>query len=75
MVRYKVLKIGDSIETEKGYEIITGYNGHIVYTDSFTVEIDGTETKDPVDGRFTLEEIAGLLHDMTGKNYKVIIDL
>lgn len=67
------LKIGDTIETEAGYEVIKDFNGHIVYTDSYVIGEDGNATKESAE-MFTPAEIAGLLRAIDGRNHKVIID-
>ena len=68
-----VIKKGDEIATQEGYLIVTGYNGSIVYTDSYEVNEDGRATMTGGRG-LTLEEIGHLLKEIDRCNHRVVFE-
>lgn len=65
-----IISVGSRVETLAGYEVATGYNGSIVYTDSYEVDADGSATK--VNNRMlTLAEIGHLMREVDGKLHEV----
>lgn len=71
MMKPEYITKGTEVATAAGYEIITGWNGHIVYTDSYEVDEDGNESK-VCERMLTLEEIGHLMKEVDGKNHKVV---
>ena len=72
MVGMDTIKNGDMITTLSGYELVTGYNGSIVYTDSYIHSEDDPD-KLIKDGErmLTLDEIGHLMKEVDGRNHKV----
>lgn len=69
-----VIRKGDEIQRMgEGYEVVTGYNGSVVYTDSYEINDDGTSTKTG-ERMLTLEEIGHLLKEVDRCNHKVIYE-
>lgn len=64
------IKVGDIINTLEGYEKVTGYNGDVVYTDSYEINEDG-EYEKTSERMLTLNEIAHLMKEADGHNHKV----
>ena len=65
-----IITKGSKIDTLAGYELVTNYNGSIVYTDSY--EIDFNEELQKVGERMlTLEEIGHIMKEVDGCNHKV----
>lgn len=70
-----VIRRGDEISNmnEGGFEIVTGYNGSVIYTDHYEIDDDGSSTK--TDERmFTLEEIGHLLKEVDRRNHNVVYE-
>ena len=66
----EIIKNGSEISTLAGYELVKGYNGSIVYTDSYEIDDDGNASM--VDERMlTLEEIGHLMREVDGRNHNV----
>ena len=69
MIKDKIW-IGKEIETLAGYEIITGYTGHIVGTKSYEIDENGNGVY--VNNRLlTLNEIGHMMKDVDGHNHKI----
>ena len=68
-----VIRKGSEIETLAGYEKVTGYNGSIVYTDSYEVDEDGKAEK-LGERMLTLSEIGSLMREVDGKAHKVVYE-
>lgn len=75
-----IIKKGTQIDTIYGYEIVTYFNGSIVYTDSYrnpldeceyTIEDDPGEYVKTGESMFTLDEIGNLMKEVDGRNHKV----
>ena len=62
--------LGKKCSTFLGYDLITGYNGHIVSIISYEIEDDGYEKFDQ-ESTLTLSEIGSLMKEMDGRNHKV----
>ena len=67
------IKKGDTINTMAGYEVVTGYNGSIVYTDSYEIGED-EEPEKVGERRLTLEEIGHIMREVDGLNHKVFYE-
>lgn len=65
-----IITIGTQIETLAGYEQVTGYNGSIVYTDSYEVDMDGKAEK-VGERKLTTGEIELLMREVDGRNHEV----
>lgn len=65
-----IITIGTQIETLAGFEQVTGYNGSIVYTDSYEVDMDGKAEK-VGERKLTTNEIELLMREVDGKNHDV----
>ena len=67
------IRKGDEIATQEGYLIVTGYNGSLVYTDSYEIDEDGEGVK-VGERNLTPEEIGHLLKEVDRCNHKVIYE-
>lgn len=75
-LRKRYIKKGSVLETATGYITISGFNGSVVDVNETVLNIDddGNETETTNDARYTLNEIAALLHNHDGHNYRVIFE-
>lgn len=69
-MRIEIIRKGTRIETIDGYEIVTGFNGSIVYTDSYKVG-NNDEVYLDGEGRLTYSDIEHLMKEVDGLNHKV----
>lgn len=72
-MRTQYITKGDTINTMAGYEVVKGYNGSIVDTDSYEIGEDG-EPEKVGERRLTLEEIGHIMREVDGLNHKVFYE-
>jgi len=70
-MKRETITTGTEISSLEGKLVITGYNGHIVYVDEYTL-LDEGEYKFNTKRMLTLNEIAHEMKEVDGLNYKVI---
>lgn len=70
-MRKVTIRIGSEIDTIYGKEVVTGWNGHLVSTDSYGIDDNGEYVLEESRRRLTLNEVGHLMSEGTGYNYKV----
>lgn len=66
-----IIRKGTRIDTIDGYEIVTGFNGSIVYTDSYQLNDEGTDVYLAGEGRLTISDIEHKMKEVDGLNHSV----
>lgn len=69
-MKREIITKGTRLDTIYGYEVVTGYNGSVVYTDTYEV-LEGEEPYKIRESMLTYSDINARLKEVDGLNHNV----
>lgn len=69
-MKREIITKGTKIDTIYGYEIVTGYNGSVVYTDTYEI-LDDEEPYKLRESMLTYSDINARMKEVDGRNHSV----